>query len=62
MLGLDLFCLDTLPPSSFLTRLSCINALGAICWRNTAERSPLREQPCGHGSSEIMFFPKQMLC
>lgn len=40
MLGLDLFCLDTLPPSSFLTGVSCINTLGAICWGNTAERSP----------------------
>ena len=47
MLGLDLFCLDTLPPSSCLTGVSCIKALGAICWGNTAGRSPLENSPVG---------------
>lgn len=42
-LGLDLSCLDNLPLSSCLTRVSCLKVLGAICWgtlQGSAENSP----------------------
>lgn len=41
-LGLDLSCLDNLPLSLCLTRVSCLKVLGAICWGTLQGSSPRR--------------------